>query len=429
MAQQTSPFRTKEGLGLWEHRGKVAVVGIGNSPCDRRWDETIETSLGAYAKIAAEQAIEEAGLKVGDIDGVVAGAGSLGGLWADRGEHFFDPPFDTENGISTVTAEWLVKYMGVKDVGFLDSSQGVVGNAVILAAEAVAAGRCNSCLVVRSLNNFAGRYLHAGPLSEATAPGRLQWIMPYGWTGGPSDLSATFQRYLYKYNQSHDKMAAYAVHCRKMGLMSPHGYYYQNRPEPLTVEDYLTARWVIKPFNMYDMDMPVNTVACYLVTSAERAKDLKQPAAYILGHSLNQTPKRGMFGTLEEFEAGGDLCAKILFEASGLSVKDIDVANLYDGFTPFSLNWLESFGYGGVKKGEGLDFYQGDLGPQGPYPYNTSGGNAGTGRGHGIAHFTDSIQQVQGRAGERQVKDANISVSATMPPDIGSAVLFGRHPD
>src|SRR6266581_3137272 len=95
------------GLGVWEHRGKVAVAGVGHSPVERRWDEQLEHSLGAYSILAAERAMADAGISPDEIDGVISGPGPLGDNWATR--PFFDPPYDTEDGLTKVTAEWLAR--------------------------------------------------------------------------------------------------------------------------------------------------------------------------------------------------------------------------------------------------------------------------------------------------------------------------------
>ena len=109
-----SVYRDKEGLGVWEHRGKVAAVGIGQAPIDRRWDEKLETSLGAYSIIAVQQALDDAGISRDDIDGVVTTPDGMGDLWAPR--PYFAPPYDSEDGITKVSAEWLTKQMGLKNV-------------------------------------------------------------------------------------------------------------------------------------------------------------------------------------------------------------------------------------------------------------------------------------------------------------------------
>lgn len=415
-------------MGKWDDSGKIAVVGIGHAPCYRRWDERPETSLGSLAMIAAQNAVDDAGLKLSDIDGITAHPAPLGGTWSGTGRPY-PTGFDGEDGLSIVSSGWMANQLGV-NLSFSDDSSMHVGNALLIAIEAVAEGLSNYCLVVRPLDNFAGGYRTGGPMAAETAADLLQWELPYSWDRpGISAHSAWFQRYLYKYGQSHDKMAPLIVNNRRNGLLYEYGFYYQNRPEPLTTEEYLSGRWIAKPLNLYDCDLPVHTVACFLVTTAERARDLKQPPAYVLGHSRGALDKKSTAMLLEEVEEWAVRNSKILMESSGLHVNDLDVVNLYDGYAIFPIPTIEGLGYGGVKQGEALDFFAGqDFKLEGNRPFNPSGGNNGTGRGHGIAHITDSVQQVQGRAGKRQIKGANISMATVMAPYIGAALLFGRDP-
>ena len=94
-----------------------------------------------------------------------------------------------------------------------------------------------------------------------------------------------FQRYLYKYGKTHDMMAPFVTNSRANGLKFPEGYWYQHRPTPLTAEEYNESRWVAEPANLYDNDIPIHTAAAYLFTTAERARDMRQPPAYVLGHA------------------------------------------------------------------------------------------------------------------------------------------------
>src|SRR3954469_6697553 len=125
MQQQTGWMRNKEGLGIWEHRGKVAVAGLGHSPVDRRWDENLEHSLGAYAMLAAKKACEQAGISLDEVDGIVSTPGALGDSWAPR--PFFDPPYDSEDGLTKVSAEWLAKNLPLRNAKYVNSYNSQIG--------------------------------------------------------------------------------------------------------------------------------------------------------------------------------------------------------------------------------------------------------------------------------------------------------------
>ena len=302
-----SIYRDKDGLGVWEHRGKVAVVGIGHSPTNRRWDERLETSLGAYSIIAAQKALDDAGVSPDQVDGVVSVPLGLGDVWAPR--PYFDPPYDSEDGLSGVSADWVVKNTGLKNVTFTMHGPGCISNAMCVAAQAVGDGLANTVLVVRATGNMPGRYHQVGDMAADTASGNAQWTNPWSWQLIPQ-IAFGFNQYCSKYNTNHDRMAPFVVNLRRNGLMFPEGYYYQHRPESLTVEDYMNGRWICKPMNLFDCDMPIQAVACYLMTTAERARGMKQKPVYVLNHCTERSRVRSMVQTLEETEAFADTLAR-----------------------------------------------------------------------------------------------------------------------
>jgi len=422
-----SIYRDKEGLGVWEHRGKVAVVGVGHSPADRRWDESLETSLGAYSIIAVKNALDDAGLTADQIDGVVAVPSGLGGPW---GGPYFDPPYDSEDGLSGVSADWIIKNYGLPNVNFSMHAPGCTSNAMCVAAQSVGDGQAKTLLVLRATGNNPGRYGQYGAANEDAASGNAQWTNPWGWQLIPQ-IAFGFEEYTRKYGSNHDKMAPFVVNARSNGLLFPEGYYAQHRPEGLTVEDYLSSRWICKPMNINDCDLPIQAVVAYVMTTAERAKDMKQKPVYVLGHSSNIPKVRSSVQTLEETEASAASIAKKAYEGSGLSPRDLDIFNLYDGFTLFFQYYLEAYGWHGVGKGEAHDFYAGDISIKGPHPVMPSGGNNGAGRTR-FWHWTDSIQQLQGRAGARQVtiKAETAAVGGPTPgPARGDYMIFSTSPD
>src|SRR4051794_666717 len=119
--------RDRDGLGVWEHRGKVAVAGFGHSPVDRRWDGvSLDQTIGAYSMLACKKAMDDAGVTADQIDGVICCdshiAGPSGGSasrWAPR--PYFEPPYDSELGLTLVNAEWLIKTMGLRNAKFAPS--------------------------------------------------------------------------------------------------------------------------------------------------------------------------------------------------------------------------------------------------------------------------------------------------------------------
>ena len=433
-----SMYRSTEGLGVWEHRGKVAVVGIGASPTARRWDETPENSLAALCILALRRCLEDAGVSADQVDGLIMDPNATtGDSWspAPIPESFAKAYQLTDNpddGISALSTEFILKNMPeLNNVKFSMYGPGCMSNALVVASQAVGDGLTETCLVVKGWNNNSGRYGHGGAQALDTVSGSSQWRSPWGYRGGIEETAFAFDQYLRKYNQSHDKVAPFAVNQRRNGLMNPDGFYTQNRPEVLSEEDYLAARWIAKPMSIYDCDMPIQVAVAYLFTTAERAKDMKQKPVYILNHVSNKPKARSTIATLDEIEPAQDSLAKKLYEGAGITANDVDVLNPYDGFLIFTQFYLDGFGWRGVKRGEALDFYATDISVEGPSPFSPSGGNNGNGRTRWWMH-SDCIQQLQGRAGQRQVRLKNgrpeVGISGGPMPMGGDWLVWGSNP-
>jgi acetyl-CoA acetyltransferase len=430
-------YRTREGLGVWEHRGKVAAVGIGHSPTARRWDERVETSIGAWAILALRNAMEDAGVSPEQVDGlIVCPAATTGDLWAPdnpipgdfaRTYQLTDNPND---GLSSMSADFLLKNMPeLTNIKFTMHAGGCMSQAVVVAAQAVGDGLTNTCLVLKTWNNLSGRYGHGREANASdTASGDQQWTNSWGWGAPAIAFAYLFDQYCRKYGKNHDMMAPFVVNEKRNGLMFPEGFFYQHRPDPLSVEDYLAARWVAKPANLFDCDLPIQIAVAYLFTTPERARDMKQPPVYILNHASDRTNVRSSVQTLEECEAAGDSTGRKLYEGAGITARDLSFENMYDGYTLFHQFHLEGLRYAGVQRGEALDFYQTDISIEGPNPASPSGGNAGSGRTRTWMH-TDSIQQIQGRAGARQIrKRAEIGVSGGPTTTGGNFTVWSKYP-
>ena len=246
-------------MGLWPHKGKVAAVGIGHSPTLRRWDGQPETSIGAFAIQALRLAIEDAGVNPDTVDGLVMDPETTTGAWWPEGQAIppdvqaaFNPGVSPLDGIATLSSEWILNNMPeLTNVNFTMYGPVCMSNAIVVAAEAVGSGLTNTCLVLKGWHNLPGRYYQGGANAEDTISGDSVWSNPWGESAGTGD-AWTFMEYMHKYNVSHDMMAPFAINETRNGLMFPEGFFYQHRPEPLTYEDYVNARWIVKPLNLYD---------------------------------------------------------------------------------------------------------------------------------------------------------------------------------
>ncbi|MGE0228193.1 MAG: thiolase family protein [Dehalococcoidia bacterium] len=431
-----SMYRDREGLGVWAHKGKVAAVGVGHSPTARRWDGTAENCIGAWTIQAIRNAIADSGIDPSQIDGLVLDTTTTTGAHWPAGRpipedvvNAFKSTDDPLDGIAKLSAEWLINNTPeLTNVKFTMVGPVCMSNAINVAAQAVGDGLTTATLVIKAWHNLDGRYYQGGANAEPTISGNAKWDH---WAGPASFGTAQqFQRYMFKYNKTHDMMAPFMINSRENGLRFPEGYWAQHRPEHLTHEDYVNARWVAKPANLYDNDIPLMNACAYIFTTADRAKDLRQKPVYILNHAKNPDGTRSITPTLEECEEATARTGRMLYEGAGITAADLSFENMYDGFSLFHVFHLEGLRYAGIQPGEALDFFASqDISIDGPTPISPSGGNIGSGRTRYWMH-TDCIQQLQGRAGERQIKkDVHIGVSGGPMPNGGWFTVWGSEPD
>jgi acetyl-CoA acetyltransferase len=430
-------FRNRERIGIWHGRGKVAATGVGTAPTARRWDEKPETSMGALTIDAIRKAIADAGISPHDVDGIVMTPESTTGVTNDPNT---PPPEGWTNvfkmvdypqaGITRGDIDWTLLNMPELDnIKFKMYGRGCMSVALCTAAEAVAQGLTQNCIVVRGWHNLAGRYyVGQGAAALDTASGPQKYSSLWG-TPAVSTAAFPFQEYLDKYGKSHDMMANFVVEQRRNGLMNPDGFYSQHRPEMITKEDYLSGRWIAKPGNLYDNDLPIMTAFATIFTTADRAKDHKAPPAYILNHAQTRPETNGVTPSLQSWELLSDKMGRMLYEGSGIGPDDLDFENMYDGFTLFHQFHLEGlrFRANGETRGYALDLYQEDISIEGPNPVSPSGGNSGNGRTRWWNH-RDSILQVQGRSPSQIKNPANIGVYGAHMPHMCDSLIWSSSP-
>ena len=429
--------RTREGLGVWEHRGKVAAVGVGLSPTARRWDGRPETSVGAWSILALRRAMEDAGVSPDQVDGLVMAQETATGSPWPPGQPIpqdflatFQSTDDPLDGLTRLSAEWILKNTPeLTNVNFTMYGPGCMSNAIVVAAQAVGEGLTDVCLVLKGWHNLEGRYyVGQGAAAEDTISGRAKWTTGWG-TVACYPTAMHFEAYCRKYGVTRDMHAPFVVNSRRNGLLFPEGFYAQHRPEALTVEDYLSARWIAKPASLLDNDLPICVSAAYLFTTPERARDMKQKPVYILNHASDRIRVRSIMPTLEETEECAASNARKLYEGAGITANDLSFEGMYDGFGQFHVFHLEGLGFRGVKRGDALHFFQTDISIEGWNPVSPSGGNIGSGRTR-FWHHTDAIQQIQGRAGKRQIRrKAEIGVTGGPFPYGGNFTVWGASPD
>lgn len=424
-------FRSKGRPDVWPYRGRVAAVGVGHSPTARRWDGTAERCVGALAITAIRQAMADADVLPGAIDGlVIVPATTTGAHWPQGRPvpedvvNAFVPTGDPLDGIARLSPEWLIQNIPeLTDVQFVGSVQNCMSKALAATAEVIGRGLATTCLVVKAWHNLDGRYHQGGENAEGIIAGPRKWT---NWAGPASFVTAQqFQRYLTKYGKRHEMMAQFVINSRANGLLFPEGYWAQHRPEALTHEDYVNSRWVAKPANLFDNDLPIMSAAAYLLTTAERAEKGSVAPAYILNHASDRSAPRSVMPTLEEAEEATSATAAKLYEGAGIRPNELSFENMYDGFSLFHVFHLEGLGFAGIGRGDALDYFESeDITLGGPAPISPSGGNIGGGRTRYWMH-TDSIQQIQHRAGARQIRvNPDIGVSGGPLPLGGDFIVW-----
>lgn len=397
--------------GRFKARNKVAIAGFAHSKATR----TPDRPLGLTAIDTARAAIADAGLRPEQIDGFVSSP-----LLPTTGDH------QIEDGISTVTSNWLARHLGL-DPAYVVGFQGIgqITGSLTLAVNAIASGAADYVLFHRALHLPQGKY-NDSALTHAA--GAMQWMAPMGFFGAMPAIALAYNEYCQRYGATREAMAMLVSEARKNGARIPWSAWYR---KPLSVEQYMAEEMIIEPMCRLDADMPVEGVACFVLTSAERARDLPHRPVYVSGFASGYpTKNRSMLHwTLDDMmEAGRGLSAR-LWESAGLGSGEIDLPQLYDGFSPFVYIWLETLGF--CKPGEAHELVLAggiDSDRHGTLPVLSGGGAIGNGRMHGVPQMLECYLQLSGRAGERQRENLTTGLACHSTPHFGGAVVYSNDP-
>ncbi len=382
-----------------------AITGIGMSQIGRRLMRdplslTIEASLAA---------IEDAGLSVDDIDGLSTYPGGM--TAAGMGE-------------GGVTA--LESSLRIRPTWFNGGSEtfGPAGS-VIAAMLAISAGLVTHVLCFRTVWQATHDALtRAGkiPLGSMRVGPPMDHMMPFGATSAAHPLAMAAQRHMHRYGTTRETLGWIALNSRRNAALNPTAIY----RDPLTMDDYLSARMITTPFGLYDCDVPCDASIAVIVSAADTACDLRhQPVRFdAAGTQIIERTDWDSSTLTHEPQALGQ--AAHLWSRSSLTPADVDVALLYDGYTFNCLSWLEALGFCGI--GEAKDFLDGgkNIARDGILPVNPHGGQLSHGRTHGMGLLHEAVVQLRGDAGERQIAGASVAVvsSGGLTPS-GALLLTG----
>ncbi len=344
-------------------KDKTAIVGIG-------WTEFTRHSGTTSLNLALEaslKAIFDAGLSPKQIDGVFT--------------HF-------HRHVDTPGPREMVRGLGLEKCNFeLFNSVGGSWNcsAVMTAASIVHAGIVNYALLYRAMNRYSeGRPTRARRAEEVS--GEDQWRTPFGSHHAAANFGHVATAHMAKYGTTSLDFAHLAVTEREHALLNKKA---MMRPKgPITIEDHQNSRWIVYPFRLLDCCQETDGAVAMVITTAERARDLKHPPVYIMSGVGGSGPTRGLW------ETNAANAAPLLFEGAGVTAKDVSFAEIYDPFTLMCLTHIEDYGL--VKKGEaGAWVREGHNKLDGSCPVNTHGGLLSEAHIHGQNHVIEAVQQLR----------------------------------
>jgi acetyl-CoA acetyltransferase len=393
---------------------RACISGIGQSDVGRRLgrdplDLTLDACLAA---------IEDAGLTRDDIDGLSTYPGMTSGA-----------PGFTGAGCTDVHDALRLKLKWFTGGMELPGQLGSVVNACL----AVACGLARHVLCFRSVwestaQGGGGRQGigvgggGGGKPPRASGP-MMEYTLPFRAYSAASWIALFAQRHFYEYGTTREQMAWIALNARHNAGLNPNAIY----REPMSLDDYFAARMISTPLCLFDCDVPVDGATAVIVSSLEAARDLRRPPLRVeaVGTALQGRPSWDQFDDLTTMalrDAGA-----MLWTRTDLKPSDVDVAELYDGFSFIAMAWLEALGFCG--KGESGPFVDGGarIALDGEIPLNTQGGQLSGGRLHGYGFLHEACVQLWGEGGARQVPgDPRVAVAAAGGGPLAGCLLLVR---
>jgi acetyl-CoA acetyltransferase len=379
-------------------KDRAAIVGIAETPYAKRLEET-EAALAARVVL---EACEEAGISPSEIDGMVS--------------------YSVESVLETA----LSNMVGTADLRFYANAgygggggPGCVG----LMAMAIASGRCDVGVVWRSRKRGSGGRPWAQGGSAPLVAVAAEFARPAGIVRPVDEVAMLARRYFHEYGITREQLANVALAFRGHANANPRATMFDRK---LTLEDYLESRWISEPLCLFDACLESDGAGAVVMVSAERAKDLRQRPVYV--HSAAQGMPARMLPQVNYFNddplrTPSRVCARQLFSGD-IGPADIDVAQIYDAFSPLVLWSLEGYGFCGT--GEAGAFVEdGNIALGGRLPINTSGGSLSEAYVHGFNLILEGVRQMRGTS-TSQVVDAEsclVTGSETVPT---SAIIVRR---
>ena len=374
----------------------AAVVGIGRTPFVRKSGR----STLAMASEAARDALRDCGLTPNDVDGFTA--------------------YSTGDSAAPMQVAYAI---GIDDLGWCASISGggnAVASVVAGAAAAVVTGQADVVVVYRVLGSDT-RY--GKSMDRVLAPGEGQFSAPHGYLVPPQWFAMWCRRHQHEYGSTAEDLGAIAVQGRTHASKNDHAI----ARTPITIDDYLDGRWINEPFRVFDCCYEVDGAVALVVTSAQRAANLRHPPIHLLGVA----DANGRGGSVDEWDDLTSMysrdAAPRLWSRTGLGPSDMDLALMYDCYTYTVMATFEDFGF--CEKGEVGDYFRaGRATYGGDVVVNPHGGLLSEGYLHGLNHHYEAVLQLRGDAGDRQVPNAETALVTAGAGPFGGALVYANAP-
>src|SRR5436190_11499719 len=362
-------------------RDRAAIAGVGWTEYSK-WSGVSTLTLALRAIAAA---LEDAGLKQSDLDGV-----AFHGVFV------------------SVPSGVVAKSLGIKDMRYhLDLFGGGSTSASVVAsaAMAVATGMAE-CVVCWRAVNARSEFRMGGTGRAAPDTVEFQYQTPYGFATPPQQFAMAARAYMDTYGLKSEDFGRVAVTQRQHAMENERAM----MRKPLTMEDYLASRWIVEPLRLFDCCLETDAAVALIITTPDRARDLRQPPVLVSGATFGSGHNLYSNGMGDLTTTAAAAMAPRLFAMAGVGPGDIDVAEIYDAFTFLVPLQLEDYGFCG--KGEAPGFMaDGRTALGGSMPVNTHGGHLSEGYVHGLNHMAEAVSQLRHQAGSRQVPGAEVALS------------------
>lgn len=373
---------------------EALVVGIGRTPFSRNSGQT----TAALAVEACRNALADAGMDASEVDGVVS--------------------FAISDSVSAAEVGYLLGLDGLRVPMELVGGGNMVTLTVAAAFAAVESGSCEVALVFRSLNSRSGKRFGTfeGPLE---VPGDGQYGAPHGYMAPGQWFAMYARRHMHQYGTTYEDLGQIAITTRSHAVSNEAALARQ----PLDMEAYLASRFIYDPFRLYDCALEADGACALLITTRERAADLKQHPIRMLGQESFMSPHADQWPDFTALYSAK--VAPRLWDRTGLKPSDMQLACMYDCFTYTTLATMEDYGFCG--KGEcGAYFASGRATYGGDVVVNPHGGLLSEAYIHGLNHHYEAVLQLRRQAGARQVQDAELCLVTAGTGPYGGGIVYAR---